>query len=95
MSRFGGLDAKAAAKAAPQAREPANESTAAPSTERARSQVAKAREGKKPVIGYYSEDLSRELKLLSAKENTTMQALLGEAIDLLLVSRGINRFGER
>lgn len=95
MSRFGGLDAKVAAKAVPQAKEPANETVAVPSAGRARSPVAKAREGKKPVIGYYSEDLSRELKLLSAKENTTMQALLGEAIDLLLVSRGINRFGER
>ena len=53
------------------------------------------REGKKPVIGYFSEDLSKALAHMRADEGVTLQALLGEAIDLLLENRGKHPFGER
>jgi len=53
------------------------------------------REGKKPVIGYFSADLSKELGRMRIDEGTTLQALLGEAIDLLLENRGKHPFGER
>lgn len=56
---------------------------------------AKAREGKKAVVGYFSEDMSRALRVLAIEEGTTVQALIGEALDLLLRQRGKHPFGER
>jgi hypothetical protein len=47
------------------------------------------------VVGYYSEDLSRQLRMLAVEEGSTVQALVGEAIDLLLQARGKHTFGER
>lgn len=97
MSRFGHLDKRKAAQPAEPVEAPAIAADEAAPAERARVPAAraKAREGKKPVIGYFSEDLSRELRMLSAMEGRTMQALLGEAIDLLMTDRGRNRFNER
>lgn len=93
MSRFGHLDKRnAAPPPEPAATEP---EAVAEKPSRVPAPRAKAREGKKPVIGYFSEDLSRELRMLSAIEGRTMQALLGEAIDLLMTDRGRNRFNER
>lgn len=69
------------------------EEPAAPT--RAPAARAKAREGKTPVIGYFSPELRRELHIISATEGVTMQALLGEAIDLLMTDRKRNRFNER
>jgi hypothetical protein len=59
------------------------------------SMKAKAREGKKSVGGYFSPALSKTLGLLAIEENTTVQALLGEGIDLLLRGRNKHPFGER
>lgn len=95
MSRFGGLDAKREALKAPKQLVAAKVADSNEAPEVRRSIVAKARQGKKPVQGYFSEELSRELRKLSIDEGTTVQALLGEAIDLLLTARGKNRFGER
>lgn len=103
MSRFGHLDKRNVSKAVEAvstspSTEPASSASLEPSEApavRAPAARAKAREGKKPVIGYFSEDLSRELRMLSAIEGRTMQALLGEAIDLLMTDRGRNRFNER
>jgi hypothetical protein len=59
------------------------------------STKAKAREGKKSVGGYFSPELSKTLGLMAVEENTTVQALLGEGIDLLLRTRNKHPFGER
>lgn len=66
------------------------------------------REGKVPVGGYFSPDLSYALHQLALDEGrrngessgkgprrVKLQALLGEAIDLLLIDRGKHPFGER
>ena len=53
------------------------------------------REGKKALIAYFSPDVSKTLGRLAIDEDTTMQALIGEAVDLLMESRGKHRFGER
>jgi hypothetical protein len=106
MSRFAHLDKRKAAAPEPQlAPEPASKplasrtqaaaEEAAPAAARVPAARAKAREGKKPVIGYFSPDLSREIAILAATEGKTMQALLGEALDLLMTDRGRNRFNER
>ena len=53
------------------------------------------REGKKALIAYFSPEVSKSLGRMAIDEDTTMQALIGEAIDLLMESRGKHRFGER
>jgi len=59
------------------------------------------REGKVPIGGYFSPQLSRALHQLALDESAPgkprvkIQALLGEAIDLLLQDRGRSAFGER
>lgn len=92
MSRFKGLQgtmaAKGAAKVVPAPVEA--DSTAAPA-----STKAKAREGKKAIVGYFSEDMSRQFRMLAIEENTTVQSLIGEALDMLLRARGKHPFGER
>ena len=88
MSRFKGLQSNIAAKAAA--------STAAPEpVETITSTKAKAREGKKAIVGYFSADMSRQLRMMAVEEETTVQALVGEALDLLLRARGKRPFGER
>jgi hypothetical protein len=86
MSRFAGLKGELAPKL-----EPAKvaDLTQTPQTRRP------ARQGKKGVVGYFSPELSRTLNVLAAEEDTSVQALMGEAFDLLFRSRGKHPYGER
>ena len=54
-----------------------------------------ARQGKKAVSAYFSPEVSRGLNVLAAENGTTLQALMGEAIDLLMRQYGKHPFGER
>ncbi len=54
-----------------------------------------ARLGKKAVGGYYSPQLSQALNMLALEQNTSLQALLGEAVDDLMRKYGKHPFGER
>lgn len=54
-----------------------------------------ARVGKKAVSGYFTPELSRTIHLLALEQNTSLQALLGEALDDLLRKYGKHPFGER
>ena len=56
---------------------------------------SKARDGKKAVVGYFSVEMSDTLRMMSIAEKTSVQALLGEAIDLLMRAKGKHPFGER
>ena len=53
------------------------------------------RVGKKEVGGYFSHQMSQDLTILALEQNTTLQALLGEAIDDLMRKYGKHPFGER
>jgi hypothetical protein len=53
------------------------------------------RADKKTVAGHYSPDVKKTLNIMAADEGSTLQALLGEAIDLLMRQRGKHPFGER
>ena len=55
----------------------------------------KHRQGKKALIAYFSPGVSKALRQLALDEDTTMQALLGEAVDMLMRDRGKHPFGER
>jgi hypothetical protein len=54
-----------------------------------------ARVGKRAVSGYFSLELSQALNMLAVERNTSLQAMLGEAIDDLLRKYGKHPFGER
>jgi hypothetical protein len=54
-----------------------------------------ARVGKKAVSGYFSPQLSQAVHLLALEQDTSLQALLGEALDDLLRKYGKHPFGER
>lgn len=90
-SRFGNIKSRSAVKYD----EDINETKSAQILENNEKSKKQSRLGKKAIAGYYSEALSREFHTLAIKEGKTVQALLGEAIDDLLRSRGINPYGER
>jgi hypothetical protein len=54
-----------------------------------------SRSNKRAIVGYFSPELSRELRELAAVHGVTMQALIGEGLDLLLHRYGKHPFGER
>jgi hypothetical protein len=56
---------------------------------------AKARIGKRAVVGYFSPELAKTLNMMATERDTTLQAVLGEAIDLWLRQNGRHPFGER
>lgn len=60
-----------------------------------RSTRAKARVGKKAIVGYFSPELNLALHIIAANEGTNIQSLVGEALDLLLASRGYETRNER
>lgn len=47
-----------------------------------------SRSGTKFVGGHFPPSVARQLRLLAAEEDTTTQALLEEALDLLFVKKG-------
>jgi hypothetical protein len=69
--------------------------SAAMATSDGNSKRKPAREGKKGVLGHFSPELSRALNIMAIEEGTTVQALMGEAFDLLMRARGKHPFGER
>ena len=83
MSRFATLK-QTAVKAAPAAEVPTSASV-----------PAKGRDGKKLVGGWFTPELNQALRQIALDERTTVQALVGEAMDLLMRSRDKHPFGER
>lgn len=47
-----------------------------------------SREGRKLIAGHFDPKVAKQLKLLAAEEETTVQNLLEEALDLLFVKKG-------
>ena len=90
MSKFGAMKQQRAERArVPEASAPMSEIEGAAPTR------AAARHGKKAVSAYFSPEVSRGLNVLAAENATTLQALMGEAIDLLMRQYGKHPFGER
>lgn len=57
--------------------------------------VPKARLGKSMVAGYFSAEMQRQVKMLAVERGVTVQALIGEGLDLLFVAAGKAPMGER
>ena len=91
MSKFGAMKQQRVERA--KAPDPTPTPAAEPRT--APAPRAAARQGKKAVSAYFSAEVSRGLNILAAENGTTIQALLGEAIDLLMRQYGKHPFGER
>lgn len=90
MSKFGAMKQQRAERAkVPEL------DTSAPVSDGVTVSRAAARQGKKAVSAYFSPEVSRGLNVLAAENSTTLQALLGEAIDLLMRQYGKHPFGER
>jgi hypothetical protein len=90
MSKFGAMKQQRAERAkVPEV------DTSVSLSEGATTSRAAARQGKKAVSAYFSPEVSRGLNVLAAENATTLQALLGEAIDLLMRQYGKHPFGER
>lgn len=47
-----------------------------------------SRVGKRLIAGHFPPEMAKQLKLLAAEEDTTIQALLEEALGLLFVKKG-------
>ena len=90
MTRFAGLKEDLA----PQKPTSAQAAEPPPSSE-ANAKRRPAREGKKGILGHFSPELSRTLNIMAIEEGSTVQALMGEAFDLLMRARGKHPFGER
>jgi hypothetical protein len=57
--------------------------------------TAKAREGKVMIAGYFSPQMAKAVKLLAVERDITVQALIGEALDMVLHKNGKHPMGER
>jgi len=53
-----------------------------------------SREGKRLIAGHFDPKVAKQLRLLAAEEDTSIQALLEEALDLLFVKKGKNRIAK-
>jgi hypothetical protein len=58
-----------------------------PSERRTKAQRP-SRTGTKLVAGHFEPKVARQLRIIAAEEDTTIQALLEEALDLLFVKKG-------
>ena len=47
-----------------------------------------SREGKRLIAGHFDPKVAKHLRILAAEEDTNIQALLEEALDLLFVKKG-------
>ena len=72
----------------PASKAPRPEAGAAPAAR------ATTREGTKHIGGYYALEVSKQLKFLAVNEDTTVQALLAEALNLLFQSRRLPTIAE-
>jgi hypothetical protein len=50
-----------------------------------------SRQGKRLIAGHFDPKVAKQLRLLAAEEDTSIQALLEEALDLLFVKKGRGR----
>lgn len=50
--------------------------------------IAKVRRGKKMIAGYFPPEVAKAVRILAAEQDSTVEQLLGEAINLLLRQHG-------
>ena len=60
----------------------------APSSDKPTKFHRPSRDGRKLIAGHFDPKVAKQIKLLAAEEETTVQALLEEALTLLFVKKG-------
>ncbi len=70
-------------------------SEAAPAEGNGKSRARLKREGTRLIAGHFAPEVARQLRVIAAEEDTTIQALLGEALDLLFVKKGRPRIARQ
>ena len=55
---------------------------------RATSEARRSRQGTRLIGGHFSPDVARQIRILAAEEDMTVQALLEEALSDLFVKKG-------
>lgn len=65
-------------------------SASVPAPERSRS-YRPVRDGKRFIGGHFDPKVAKQLKLLAAEEDSTLQQLMEEALDLLFLKKGKGR----
>lgn len=80
------LDRQAATPPTSPAAPPAKIADAEP--EKAGKFYRPSRDGRRLIAGHFDPKVAKQLKLLAAEEDTTVQALLEEAVDLLFLKKG-------
>ena len=58
-------------------------------TETTRGNSTPSRRGKKQIGGHFDPEVSRQLKIAAAKEDKTIEQILGDAINEYFEKRGI------
>lgn len=53
-----------------------------------------AREGKRLIGGHFDRSVARQLREVAAREESTVQALLAEAMNMLFAARGLPEIAE-
>lgn len=76
---------------APKQRRAAPKQVAAREGDKADKFYRPSRDGRKLIAGHFDPKVAKQLKLLAVEEDTTVQALLEEALDLLFVKKGRDR----
>jgi hypothetical protein len=99
MSARPSLATRLASAAAIEKPQPAAPVSAKSTVPKARSApapaVAKARDGKTMVAGYFTLDFARAVRMLAVERGLSVQALIGEGLDAVLRQHGKHPFGER
>lgn len=54
-------------------------------------QAPASREGKRFLGGYYDPEVAKELKIIAARDDSSIQDVVGKAIELFFRSKGIQR----
>jgi hypothetical protein len=61
-----------------------------PETKAGEAARARARDGAKHIGGYFAPEVSKQLRALAVAEDTTVQDLLAEALNMLFQSRRLS-----
>jgi hypothetical protein len=84
------FDKRPSDRAQPDPAQPAPKANAVPETKGQGGSISSppSRQGKKALTGYFDPDVIKQLKVLAAAEEKTMQALMSEALNELFKKYG-------
>lgn len=67
---------------------PASPENLVENKEASAAKLPPSRRGKRHISGYFAPEVLRQVKIIGAEEDKTVQAVLGEALNALFVNKG-------